>query len=502
MTDPDTRKAIYCFHNEGMGTRAIARELGISRTTVRDIIKLEGEVNELPRKDKKTIDTELLRRLYHECDGWVQRIHEKLSEEENEQIGYSTLTRMIRELDLGQSPKSRCDRVPDEPGVEMQHDTSVYALKIGGKRLKVIGSLLYFRYSKIRYLKFYRVFNRFKMKCFFHEGLTFWGYATEYCIIDNTNLARLRGTGKNAIITREMERFAGQYGFEFVCHEIRHSNRKAGNERSFYTVETNFFPGRSFESLEDLNRQAFYWATVRMPNRAVGKPKLMPLKAFEYEQPYLKKVRRYLPAPYLSYERGTDQYGYASVDGNYYWVPGISRCDVTVLEYSDILKIYHNRKMLVEYPLPAYGVKNELFSPPGQPKPRHQPKHRKNPTQAEEKKLKSIGEEVQSYLRFALAQKGIQKHRFIRRLYGLSEKLTPTLFIKTIKRAHTYRITDLRTLEGIALLQLKEQNYENPFVEIDEDFLDRESYLEGRFSEEVDLSIYDTLIEEEDNDDE
>jgi hypothetical protein len=105
-------------------------------------------------------------------------------------------------------------------------------------------------------------------------------------------------------------------------------------------------------------------------------------------------------------------------------------------------------------------------------------------------------------LRFALAQKGIQKHRFIRRLYGLSEKLTPTLFIKTIKRAHTYRITDLRTLEGIALLQLKEQNYENPFVEIDEDFLDRESYLEGRFSEEVDLSIYDTLIEEEDNDDE
>jgi hypothetical protein len=47
---------------------------------------------------------------------------------------------------------------------------------------------------------------------------------------------------------------------------------------------------------------------------------------------------------------------------------------------------------------------------------------------------------------------------------------------------------------------LKEQNYENPFVEIDEDFLDRESYLEGRFSEEVDLSIYDTLMEEDEDD--
>ena len=500
MTDPDVRKAIYCLHNEGMGTRAIARELGVSRNTVRAIIKLKGELPDLPRKDKLSVDTEVLRRLYHECDGWVQRIHEKLREEENKQIGYSTLTRMIRELDLGGSRKIRCDRVPDEPGAEMQHDTSVYTLKIGGKQLKVVASLLYFRYSKIRYLKFYRVFNRFKMKCFFHEGLTFWGYAAVRCIIDNTNLARLRGSGKNAIITLEMERFARQYGFEFVCHEIRHSNRKAGNERSFYTVETNFFPGRSFESLEDLNRQAFNWATVRMANRPVGKPRLMPLKTFEYEQPYLKKVRRYLPAPYLSHVRGIDQYGYASVDGNYYWVPGTSRGDVTVLEYSEVLKIYHKRKMLIEYPLPPYGVKNEPFSPSGEPKPQHQPKHRKKPTEAEEKKLKNMGEEVQSYLRFVLAQKGIQKHRFIRRLYALSQKITVELFIKTVKRAHTYRITDLQTVESIALLQLKEQNYVNPFVEIDEDFLDRESYLEGRFSEEVDLSIYEALMEEDEDD--
>ena len=154
MTDPDTRKAIYRLHNEGMGTRAISRELGVSRNTVRAIIKLKGELPDLPRRDKLSIDTELLCRLYHECDGWVQRIHEKLSEEENKEIGYSTLTRMVRELDLGQSRKSRCDRVADEPGVEMQHDTSVYTLKIGAKQLRVIGSLLYFRYSKIRYLKF------------------------------------------------------------------------------------------------------------------------------------------------------------------------------------------------------------------------------------------------------------------------------------------------------------------------------------------------------------
>src|SRR5947209_17291137 len=103
------------------------------------------------------------------------------------------------------------------------------------------------------------MFNRLRMKCFFDEALRFWSYSAAVCIIDNTNLARLRGTGKDAVIVPEMEAFAKQYGFRFVCHEKGHPNRKAGEERSFGTVETNFLPGRRFESLEDMNQQAFQW---------------------------------------------------------------------------------------------------------------------------------------------------------------------------------------------------------------------------------------------------
>ncbi len=80
-----------------------------------------------------------------------------------------------------------------------------------------------------RYLKFYRAFDRFKMKCFFHQALLFWGCAARQCIIDNTNLARLRGTGANALIVPEMEGFGKQYGFVFRCHELRHPNRKEKN---------------------------------------------------------------------------------------------------------------------------------------------------------------------------------------------------------------------------------------------------------------------------------
>jgi hypothetical protein len=290
-----------------------------------------------------------------------------LSEQHGIDIGYSTLSRIIRELGFGKGRKQRCHRVPDEPGKEMQHDTSPYSVKFAGKPVLVQGSLLYFRYCKARYLKFYRAFNRFMMKCFFHEALTFWRHAADECIIDNTNLARLVGTGKNAVICPEMAQFAKQYGFKFVCHEKGHANRKAGNERGFYTVETNFFPGREFVSLEDMNRHAFEWATHRM------------------------------------------------------------------------------------------------------------------------------AKQIDDYLDFAIKNGVKQKHRFIRALYGLYRKMAIEVFIKTVSRALKYRITDIKTIERIATLQLTSADFQLPLPQIDRQLEKRDAYIEGYFADDVDLSIYDQV---------
>ncbi|MCP4255924.1 MAG: helix-turn-helix domain-containing protein [Planctomycetes bacterium] len=497
MIEADKRKAIYLLHKEGMGVREISRHMNISTNTVNTIIGQAGEVPQTTRKDKVDIDTQLVSRLYHQCDGRVQRTHEVLSEQHGINIGYSTLTRMIRELGFGKSGNQRCARVADEPGAEMQHDTSPYRVKFKDKQVLVQGSLLYFRYCKIRYLKFYRSFDRFKMKCFFHEALTFWGYSAQVCIIDNTNLARLRGTGKNAVMVAEMEQFAKQYGFKFICHEKGHANRKAGNERGFYTVETNFFPGRKFDNLEDMNRQAFEWATVRMANRPTGKTRLIPAQTFEYEQAYLKKLPGYVTAPYLVHERGTDQYGYAAFDGNFYWVPGTKRHDVKVLQYAEHLKIYHNRKLLGRYPLPSDGVKNELISPQGGPKPTYQPKDRKKPTAREEKILRATADEINDYLNFAVPKSGKQKHRFIRQLYGLYRKIALDVFISTLKRALKYRISDIKTVERIAILQLTAGNFKLPLPQIDHQFENRASYIEGCLADEVDLSVYDKISEDD-----
>ena len=490
MIETNKREAIFLLHQEGMSLRQIARRLHVSRNTVREIIAQEGVMPQTIRKDKQQIDAELLGGLYEKCEGYVQRVQEKLREEEGIEVGYSTLTRMLRELGISKASKSRCQRVPDEPGAEMQHDTTVYTLRLGEKFHKIVASVLYLRYSKRRYLKFYRAFNRFQMKCFLHEALSHWEYAAKVCIIDNTNLARLRGTGAAAVMVPEMEAFARQYGFGFVCHEKGHSDRKAGEERSFWFVETNFLPGRSFQSLEDLNYQAKEWATVRLEHRPQGKARLIPAKAFEHEQASLIALPPHLPAPYQIHHRHTDQYGYIAFAGNYYWVPGSGRDEVKVLQYADYLKIYHKRHCLAHYALPADGIKNAQFSPEGMSKPRHSPKNRRRPTQEEEKRLRALDPEVSAYLDWVLPNKGTGRHRFLRALLALSRKMTAPLFLRSIQRAAKYHIEELAVIERIALLYLQEGSTILPAALVEEDFTQRETYQEGSLTEAPDLSIY------------
>jgi transposase len=498
MIDADKRKAVWLLHQEGMDGRQIARRLSLGRNTVGRIIALGGA---LPppavRREKQPLDPELLRRLYAECEGWIQRVHEKLAEEAGVRVPYPTLTRKLRALGIGTPPRERCARVPDEPGAEMQHDTTVYAIDLGGPSARLIASLLYLRYSKRRYLKFYRAFNRFRMKCFFHEALTFWGHAAHGCIIDNTNLARLRGTGADALIVPEMEAFGRQYGFRFRCHELGHANRKAGEERSFWTVETNFLPGRTFQSLADLNAQAFEWSTVRMEHRPQGKAGLLPVKAFEHERAYLIELPPHLPAPYRLHERDTDQYGYIAFGGNFYWVPGTKREAVKVLEYAERLRLCLGTECVAEYPLPAEGVRNAQFSPPGQPAPPGSANNRKRPTVEEEKRLRTMGAGVDAYLAFALKPQGIQRHRFIRELFALSRQMSAAMFVQTVERALRYRIADLETLRRIAQLLLVQGEPLLPNPPVDEGFRDRDAYRQGHLTDAPDFTPYDQPLEDE-----
>ena len=225
---------------------------------------------------------------------------------------------------------------------------------------------------------------------------------------------------------------------------------------------------------------------------------MIPAEAFEFEKTYLTRLPEAVSPPYLEFQRGIDEYGYVSFDGNFYWTPGTGRHEVKVLRYPDHIKIYHRRELLIEYLLPPVKVKNEKFYPPDRPKPSHEPRNRKNRTGEEEQILRSISETLDTYLNLALKEQPVgQKHRFVRKLFQLSRRLSPGLFEKAVSRALSYRVCDPDTIYRIAVLQMKEANYELPCVAVDEDFVNRPSYLEGRFTDSVDLTRYNSPGEDE-----
>ena len=491
------REAVRTLHERGKAKKEIARLLRMDVKTVRTILQREsGEAK--TRNDKIVMDYDLLKALHDRCDGYVERMHEILTEEHKIAVGYSTLTRLLREYGIGRKPEERDRKYPDVPGAEMQHDTSVYTVKLGEERRKLVCSGLYFRYCKMRYVKFYPRFNRFRMKCFFAEALEFFGHTAKICIIDNTNLAVLYGTGERAVMNPEMLAFAHGYGFLWKAHGIGQSNRKAGKERNFLTLETNFFPARSFSDFDDLNRQVFDWATRRFASRPQSKTRLIPAELFEQEKPYLLKLPAYVEPPYQEHERIVDPYGYVAFDGNYYWVPEKVRGRVTIIEYEKHISVYHSHKKLIEHELAPWNMKNKQITPEGVAAPHQVPRGRKYGCREEEKRLREMGDVCAAYLDYlqSTACRVNQKPKLIRELYRLAKQMSRSLFVATMVRALKYRVASLASLERIAEQLITEQMPQPPELPPSNSYEKRNAYQEGRLSSEADLQRYRDLMEE------
>jgi transposase len=498
VIEEQTRAMVRQLFEQGKAKRQIARFLNLDIKSVRDILSGPAGAPRT-RKDKIHLDVDLLRQLHERCEGYAQRVQEILQDEYHIRVGYSTLTRRLQEYEIRKTTKKRDERYPDVPGEEMQQDTSVYTVTLGDKRRKVVCSGLYYRYSKMRYVTFAFRFDRFRLKCFFHEALGFYGYTAKVCIVDNTNLVVYYGSGEKAVFHPETLAFAKQYGFCWKAHRIRHPNRKAGKERDFLTLQTNFFPGRRFSDLEDLNRQAFHWATERFATRPLSKTRLIPRVLFEEEKPFLLRLPSYLQPPYQQHQRIVDDYGYAALDANYYWVPEGVRGTVCLIEYAKSLAIYQANRKLIDYPLPTAEVKNKEFSPPDRPVPSRGPHNRRYGCAEEQQKLRRLGEICTRYLDYLDSPRcpAHGKAKLVRDLYRLSRKLEPQLFLKTIERALHYQITSLNSLERIASQLLCQDLPTLPPPLAAQDYETRSSYQAGRFSAEADLSAYQRLLEDE-----
>src|SRR5215468_9563191 len=149
MQDRDTRNAILQLRARGHGIRRIARDLQVSRGTVKRVLKAgTAEVPTLERQEKAEAHEAKILELYARCQGNLVRVCEELTAA-GIVLAYPTLTGFCRRHGIGQEPKERTGQYTFEPGEEMQHDTSPHDVTIGGKRRRVQCASLVLCYSRM-----------------------------------------------------------------------------------------------------------------------------------------------------------------------------------------------------------------------------------------------------------------------------------------------------------------------------------------------------------------
>ncbi len=474
-------EGILALHQEGRSQRWIAKHYQISRHSVKKVTSGVPVAERKIRTDKITIPEDVLISTYEKCDRWAERTHELLRQEGYE-IAYSTLTKRLREISDYNSPGKLAQQYKVAPGQEFQHDTSPIWVKVADKKIKLQASSLIFRFSRQRYLKFYPSFTRFEMQCFFHEALMYFGYSAKECIIDNTNLAVLKGSGRDAIFVPEMEMFAKVYSFIWLAHEINHSDRKASVESSFKTVNCNFLPGRDFSCIEDLNQQAFEWSKGRAL-KPVAKINQTPEILFALERPHLQRISPHVIAPYRIHSRKSDQYGFVSFRANFYYV-GIKYCIIELLEFSEAIKIYRSSKLLWEYDLAKRGTKGEQIRPAMLPSAIKTIVTDKKTNDALTSKFASKDPLLKKYLdrSFVIVRTQRRRNTLIRHLQNVYELVPKKIFLDAIEKAFTYEIFDKASIDRLISLGLENANL--PDIELEMKLPDSKG-IEGLESREV-----------------
>lgn len=350
LIDHETRTAIFVLQEKGLGFRAIARALGISKTTVKDVLRSgTSAVPTIVRPEYAEPHVDTIKTLFTLCHGNLVRVHEEL-EKKGVALHYSTLTAYCRRHGIGVEPKKPAGEFDFAPGVEMQHDTSPHTVCVGdGKRALVCASLI-LCFSRRRFAQVYPKWNRFWAKVFLTDALRYFKGAARRCMLDNSSVVVVRGTGQEAVMAPEMAAFGKRFGFVFAAHELGHKDRSAYVERSFWFIENNFYPGRVFANVDDVNKQMRDWcdATDHRTIRAIS---ARPIDLFVTETSSLVPLPPHVPEPYRIHPRTVDEAAYVHLHANRYSTPArlIDR-ELTLHETKDRVRLYDGPRFVCEHP--------------------------------------------------------------------------------------------------------------------------------------------------------
>lgn len=318
-------KELYELKGEGQSIRGIARELGISRNTVRRYVRSPGvpKSRSRPKRGSKLESyTEYIDgRLSEGLDNCVVLLRE--IRELGYEGSYPTLTSYVRPWRRPRQAKATV-RFETEAGEQAQVDWGVfsYSAENGGRR-RMWGFVMVLGFSRAIYVELVRradvaTFIRCHINAF-----EYFGGVPRRCLYDNAKVVVVERDeeGRHEWNSRMLD-FARRVGFELrVCRPYR-AQTKGKVESGVKYVRNNFWPSARFTDDSDLNRQAIEWCDIIANERVHGTTDEIPKRMLEVERSSLGVLPdRSGLGVYLREDRKVARDGYVNWNGSWYGVP-------------------------------------------------------------------------------------------------------------------------------------------------------------------------------------
>lgn len=287
MVTVEEWSTIRCLKARGVSSRSIARQLGISRNTVKRALERDDppcyrrKAKPSPKLEpfedhiqsmlgKRLIGTRILREL------------RKLGYEGSRAALYRYLAKMKRDYATKVS-----ERYETSPGEQAQFDWSPYTVELGGALTPVTAFCLTMGYSRRKF--YWASLDRTQGSIFeaLEEAFRYFGGVTRKLLVDNDRALVLDSRPRRFQWNPRFLELCGHYRIEPVACPVGWPRAKGKVERPFYYLEEHFIKDNRWNGFEHFSRELSRFVTEELDVLVHSTTQERPLDRFQEELPYL-----------------------------------------------------------------------------------------------------------------------------------------------------------------------------------------------------------------------
>ena len=351
---------ILDLHRQGLSVSAIARRIGLDRKTVRRYVErgLEPPAYQ-PRQPRATKVTPFQTYLRERVAAFPELTGTRLHREIRDvgySGGYTAVKVFLRDIRPSPSPGFEV-RFETPPGRQAQVDfaqfRTVFTDEPGAERIIWLFSLV-LGHSRMLWGRFVTHQDMQTVLRGHAAAFEALGGAPAEILYDRmkTVFHREDPEAGHIVYNRTLIEFARHYGYlPKACRAYR-AKTKGKVERPFRYVREDFFLGRSFRNLGDLNAQFRQWLDEVANARTHATTRRVVAEHFAEERPSLQPLPAGPFQAVLRLERRITKDGMVSVGGNLYSVPNTTRRrPVEVHSLAHEVRILEDGKVIAVHPV-------------------------------------------------------------------------------------------------------------------------------------------------------